>query len=233
MSHLYWHGGQEDFRKHFGAVSALVSNMNRFTAGGVYAHERWEDELRNTDYTIHDLLVQLTYQDSKGHRVSLLKSQELIARKDKVIEIWDRNLKSDGSFDWDGAQSLPGKVRCDKMRKLGTSYEIPTVFDSPLPVGKKYHRELRVDFIDAFKERTEDLVFTSERPVNNVTIKIVGSGQGIEFSNAVGEVRFGCYTMEPPQRPEIYDKEIIIWNISDPQIGEIHRLKWTRTEHQT
>lgn len=216
-----------DLSSHFFAVDALVRNVNKFTSGGALAHSRWQKQIDSREYSIHDVQITVRYCDDMGHRVTIEKTQKLIAHRDGVKQIWDRELKATGSFDWDSIETSPGKIVIGSKRPVGTRFEVPTEFSNPLPLEKYFMRRMKVDVIDSFKEETEDFVFSATKTTIAASITVIGT-DNMEFTDITGKLTFGNYESVPDQQPRLMDRKTIQWDISNPQVGEVYQLIWTR-----
>jgi hypothetical protein len=218
----------DTFKHHTNAVDVMVKNFNRFIAGGALASERWLPLIYNRPFSIHDVRLKLIYHDKKGHHVRLEKTQVIMAHADNVTEIIDRGLKSDGQIDWASASTSIGTVDTGKIAKKGTMYEVPTTFQTPLPKGINTYRKFNLDLIDAFCQDREDFILSISNSTANATI-IIEAAEGMEFAGVIGEIYYGHYHVAPTHLPRIADNyKTIIWEITQPQIGETFRLIWTR-----
>ncbi|MBK7142037.1 MAG: hypothetical protein IPH75_08155 [bacterium] len=216
------------FNDHVETVSRLSETVARNMSGEALSRP-YDMEIAKSDHAIKHLQIDAHYQDAKGHRVTLKKTQTVLPMKDGFVEIWDRNLKveSPGFLDWDSAESTPGKVDITKKRNFGTTFEVPTVFSDPLPINKPTTRVFKIDMIDTFPKDTEDLLCTLERHVETLFIT-VNACDGLKFVKSHGTARFGGYEKNNPD-PAPYitdDGKRICWDIPNGQIGEVYRLVW-------
>lgn len=97
-------------------------------------------------YAYHEIIHVLTITDPSGRIAVWEKATVVTPLRDGITEWVDEDLDSDGELEIVG--TAPGRLA--RPNERGTRLEPLTLFDTPLPRGRRLHKKLIMRVYDAF-----------------------------------------------------------------------------------